>query len=47
MFFDRNSWTYVRNEKRDGKIEPLIVASAQVLKEPGRVCACRDRRGPQ
>ena len=43
----RKSWTYARKENREGNIEPLSVASAQVLKEDGRLHDSRAKRGPQ
>lgn len=43
----RNSWTYARKENKEGNIEPLIVASAQVVKDDGRLYDSRVKRGPQ
>ena len=37
----------MRKENKEGNIEPLIVASAQVLKEDGRLYDSRVKRGPQ
>jgi hypothetical protein len=45
-------WLTIRASKgsdefKEGNIEPLIVASAQVLKEDGRLHDSRVKRGPQ